>query len=117
MPVPSRVLEAMASIRAVNHGFVFSASGGEAPIGPNRVTEYHNIALKRMGISEQDRKARRLSFHRWRAFFNSMMRSHRISDAKVRLFTGHATMEMTDRYTVFNLSDYEDVVTVQKELF
>jgi len=45
-----------------------------------------------------------------------MMRG-KIPDAKLRVLTGHKTLQMTDHYTQFKLEDFVDVVEVQEKYF
>lgn len=61
-------------------------------------------------ISEEERKARRVDFHSWRHFFNSMLINNGIASEKVRSLTGHTTSAMTERY--FHADEFDDVVDV-----
>ena len=115
IPLPSRVLETMRPFLGTG-GFVFSFNRGETPATGNRITEFLYKALNNLGISDAERKQRQINFHSWRYFFNSVMRGKKIADAKVQRVTGHATMAMTEHYTVFNLSDYQDVARVQEDI-
>lgn len=68
-------------------------------------------------ISRDDSRKRNIRFHSWRYWFNTAMRSHAIPDAKLRELTGHQGAEMTERYTSFDLSHYQDVRSIQESLF
>jgi hypothetical protein len=46
-----------------------------------------------------------------------MMRARQVPIAVLQSVTGHSTLEMTDRYTSFNLDNYKDVAAVQAEVF
>ena len=116
IPLPSKVNEAVRPFRG-NGGFVFSFDRGKTPATGNRATEYLYQAMERAGISAEERKSRNIKFHSWRYFFNTAMRSRKIADAKVQKVTGHQTMAMTERYTAFNLADFDDVAEVQEGLF
>ena len=116
IPLPSKVAEALEPFRGTG-GFVFSFDRGKSPATGNRATEYLYQAMERAGIPAEERKSRNIKFHSWRYFFNSVMRGSRIADAKVQKVTGHKTMAMTQRYTAFNLEDFDDVAKVQEELF
>jgi integrase len=116
VPVPSRVLEDM-QLFVGTGGFIFSFTQGKSPATGNRVTRALYVALERIGISEKERDRRNLTFHSWRHFFNSVMRSRSIPDPLLQRVTGHATTEMTERYTHFNLEDFREIASVQAEVF
>ena len=96
-------------------GFVFSANGGQSPVYYKVITKELYEALGKMGISENERKLRNVTFHSWRHFYNSLLRG-RIADAKLRRLTGHLTPSMTERYTHFSREDFADVIQIQEEL-
>lgn len=73
-------------------------------------------ALKAIGISEEERKARNVSFHSWRHFLNTNLRAAGIPDFKIRLLTGHATERMTEHYTHVGLESLADVCRLQETL-
>lgn len=73
-------------------------------------------ALAGIGIDEASRKARKIDFHSWRHFLNSISRG-RVPDEKLRLMTGHRSVEMTDRYTHLLEEDYIEIRKVQEEVF
>jgi integrase len=56
---------------------------------------YH--AMKLIGIDEETRKGRNLSFHSLRHFFNTTMRGH-VSEDDLRATMGHSSSAMTDYY-------------------
>jgi integrase len=70
-------------------------------------------ALKNLGISEEERKQRVISFHSFRHLWNSFMRLNGISDPIVRKMTGHATESMTENYTKIIAEDFKDVQALQ----
>jgi len=75
---------------------------------------YH--ALDKIKINTAERKKRNITFHSWRHFFNTLLRSKGIPDSITQKLTGHKTLEMTDRYTKFSLEDYKDVHDIQEIL-
>ncbi len=115
IPVPSRVLETMSPFLGTG-GYVFPFNQGKSPATGNRLTEYFYKALNNMGISDEQRKQRQVNFHSWRFFFNSIMQGRKIAHAKVQSVIGHLSDQMTQHYTTFNLSDYEDVAKVQEDI-
>lgn len=56
-----------------------------------------------------------ITFHSWRHTFNTLMRGN-ISDEKLRKITGHKSDKMTDHYTHYDISNYEDVRLEQNKL-
>ncbi len=72
--------------------------------------------MEKMGINEDERKVRNITFHSWRHFFNSTMRSHNIADSKVQKITGHKTDAMTEHYTHFNIDDFKEVRNLQENI-
>ena len=73
-------------------------------------------AFEQIGITHQEREERNITFHSWRHFYNSLMRG-KIHDAKLRRLTGHKTLEMTEHYTHFNITDFKDVLIIQEQFF
>jgi integrase len=97
-------------------GFIFSNDGGKTPVYHKTVTKALYRALNKIGISEEKRKTRNLSFHSWRHTFNSMLRS-RVPDSKLKRLTGHLSQDMVEHYTHFDVKDFQDVKMIQEELF
>ncbi len=116
IPIPSRVSEIIDEVNTHN-GFVFSFSCGKNPVHRQRLTESLYVALEKIGISPDERKARNITFHSWRHFFNTYLRAANISDAKIQAVTGHRTQTITENYTKFRMDDYKEVIEVQEGLF
>ena len=72
-------------------------------------------ALARIGITDEIRRARNITFHSWRHFFNSLLVNARVPLQKIQSMTGHLTAEMTQLY--YHPDDMEDVKAVQKSIF
>ena len=73
-------------------------------------------ALRKIGIDEKTRKEKGYSFHSWRHYFNSFMRSNNIADSKLQRLTGHRSDKMTEHYTHFNHKDFSDVAKLQNKI-
>lgn len=116
VPVPARVLEALALFRG-SGGFVFSMNRGQRPIGNSNATRALHEALEKIGIPAGEQARRHLSFHAWRHWFNSMNRARGVPLAVLQRVTGHATAAMADHYTTFSLEDFTAVVKAQAEVF
>jgi integrase len=73
-------------------------------------------ALCTIGIPIAEQRRRHLTFHAWRHFLNSMLRSHGVADVKTRRVTGHRTETMTDWYTDWKAIDLSEIVSIQTAL-
>lgn len=96
--------------------FVFFGENRYTPISAEEIRRILYQAFENIGISREERKERNVNFHSWRYFYNSIMRG-KIHDSKLQRLTGHRTEEMTDHYTRFSISDFQDVLAIQEEYF
>lgn len=71
-------------------------------------------ALKAIKIDEEKRKARGLTFHSWRHYFNSWLINAGVPIEKVQSITGHSTRAMSEHY--YHADDYADVIKIQQGL-
>ena len=97
-------------------GYVLSFSDGKRPATASKLTHSFNDATEAIGITPEERKARRITFHSWRAFANTYFRARGISGEKVRAITRHDTEEMTEHYSAFRVEDFRDVAEAQAEM-
>jgi len=69
-------------------------------------------------LSEETRKKRGITFHSLRHFFNTYLLAHGISESKVKFLMGHSSGKgsITERYTNFSPSDFNDVAEIQDNL-
>lgn len=94
----------------------FSENTPSKPAEPRIFTRSLYTAMRNIGISEQDRRERNITFHSWRHWFNSLLVNAKIPLQKVQSLTGHLTPEMTQHY--YHVDDMGDVVrVVQDSLF
>jgi integrase len=98
-------------------GYVFSGDGGRTPVKREDVYKDFYAALEHIGISEAERRARRISLHGWRHFFNTTLRLADVAPGKVNLVAGHKSQKMNDRYTHFDTKEFTEVRRVQETLF
>ncbi len=96
---------------------MFYGTDRRRSLGHRDVLDRLYLALKHIGINEEERQARNIAFHNWRIWFNTLCRLNKILDAKVRRLTGHRTAAMTELYTRFRLEDFRDVLKVQEVAF
>jgi integrase len=85
--------------------FIFSMSNGVAPVDHSIVYKWFRRALGHIGIDDKARKERNLSFHSWRHFVNTELRTSGVPDSIVQAITGHSNQEMTDHYTHVQMED------------
>ena len=64
------------------------------------------------GISEEARKARNITFHSFRHWFNSILINAKVPLLKVQQLTGHSSVEMSANY--FHLDEMDDVRAIQE---
>ncbi len=101
VPVPSRTLEALHDLIDSNpwkDGFVFWGNSRGKPPSTTVIEDAFYSGMKAIGISEEQRRSRGLTFHQWRHWFNSVLRG-RVPDHALRLLTGHSSEAMQDHYT------------------
>lgn len=72
-------------------------------------------ALENIGITEEEREKRRIDFHSWRHWFNSILLNQKVPLQKVQAITGHLTKEMVQRY--YHLDCMEDIRAIQESMF
>jgi integrase len=97
-------------------GYLFSKDGGRKPVSRGTVSKTLYKALGKIGISDKERRERKLSMHGWRHFFNTMLLSANVADSKVMSLTGHASKKMKEHYTHFDTAKFGEVVEVQEKL-
>jgi integrase len=122
IPVPEKTYRALQKLIEISpyqgaDTFVFWGDKRESPIDSKLILDSLYSALAKIGIPSGDRAQRNITYHSWRHGYNSMMRSVGIPDSKLRRLTGHRTPEMTEHYTTFSLTDYQDVAQAQGEVF
>lgn len=115
IPIPSMVYDIVKPLLTWG-GYVFSFKNGARPCSGNRCNTALRDALARIGISDNERKRRQVSFHSWRAFANTYFRSYGVPDAKVQQITRHETQKMTEHYSDFHLEDFKEVSEAQASL-
>lgn len=101
VPVPKRTQEVLAELMKANPWggpFVFWGKTADRPMRDFTIRGSFRSGLKAIEISEAEQTRRRLTFHSWRHFYNSMMRG-RVADHALRQLTGHRSEAMTERYS------------------
>ena len=98
-------------------GLMFYGGGNrDTAMSKTTIEKHLRRALCAIGIPVVEQRRRHLTFHAWRHFLNSMLRSHGVADVKTRRITGHRTEAMTDWYTDWKALDISEVVSIQTAL-
>ena len=121
IPIPSKTVNYINELIEFSpykepEDFVFWGTDRKKPLRNDQIYDVYYAALKNIGISEEQRRTRNVTFHSWRHFYNTILRG-KVSDPKLRLLTGHKSVEMSDLYTKFKLEDFKDVLQIQEEYF
>ncbi len=122
VPIPSKTSKYLKKLLSQSpykepEDLVFYSKDRHTPIDNKTILVKFYSALEKIGIAEEKRKKRGITFHSWRHFFNTYVRSRGIPDSKIQGVTGHKTIQMTNHYTDFALEDYKDINLLQEELF
>ena len=97
--------------------FLFFGKQPDRPVDDAFITHRLYRALADVGIPEDLRRARRLSFHSHRSFFVSLLINSKISAEKTRRLAGHESPAMTQLYLRIGLDDMNDVREIQERIF
>lgn len=89
--------------------YIFCVSS-DKPVGASNCRRALYRALKGIGISEQERKRRNITFHSWRHKFNTDCVKANMHPAKIRAITGHKSESMLYTYTNLSTADLADQV-------
>jgi integrase len=119
VPLPTRTEDALRELAAANpwgDGFVFCGSRRGYPPDRKTLTKGFTDGLGRIGITEEERRRRQLTFHSWRHFYNSMLRG-RLPDHVLRALTGHRSEAMTERYTELTDEQRKAAAALSSRLF
>jgi integrase len=117
VPIPSSLLNELRKYALQNqkrNGWVFWSLKTDAPIGDKTISGALYRAMVLVGITEEARQKRNLSFHSLRHFFNTTMRGH-VSEEDLRATMGHSSIAMTDHYDHASRLDERKVCSAQDE--
>ena len=115
IPLPSKVAKHLSALARLHDGFIFSPDGTRpvkhfVPEGALR------RALRRIGISEEERLRRGICFHSFRHLFVSLLRGEGIPDPVVQSLSRHRTAAMLSNYSHFAFMDYSAVIKTLEAL-
>ena len=92
---------------------LYEGSKKGQPYGQNAVRKALKKAMQAVGI---DYKARKITFHSFRHFFNTYLEKEDVNPAKIRAVMGHKDSTMTGLYTNWNANEFPEVYISQRKL-
>lgn len=90
--------------------FLFFSRSGDRPTETLTFTRSFFYALEQIGITQEEREARNITFHSHRHFLNSLLINAKIPLQKVQSIIGHTTLAMTQNY--YRIDDMHDILDV-----
>lgn len=123
--IPSYVREAIGQLIKINpyikqkgnDAFLFFGKTPDRPIREKTFSDSLYDALHQIGITEETRRERNITFHSWRHWFNSLLINARVPLHKIQSITGHLTDAMTEHYYHVHIEDMQDVRQIQEGIF
>ncbi|MBF9018616.1 MULTISPECIES: site-specific integrase [unclassified Oceanispirochaeta] len=118
IPIPEPLKNALEKLaHESDDDFVFSSpKRSNEPLEASTIWRSLRSALIKAGMEEDQIKEKNITFHSWRHYFNTIMRSNNIADSKLQKMTGHKSMEMTDHYTHYQIDDLKDIGKIQAKI-
>jgi len=98
IPIPENLYRFLHSLNKGRQPSDFIFSHGNKPINHKAVYKQFYKALDKIGIRQEQRKNRNLTFHSYRHGFNTMLLEFGLAPETIRLLTGHSS-GMTARYS------------------
>ncbi len=117
IPLPASMIADLNELKRINgDGFLFSTDGGGKPVGRRTIYLHLQSALRNIGITDTERKERKLHVHGWRHFFNTEMLKGGLTIPQAQAITGHKSVRMTELYNHFDPTEFVKVREVQDAL-
>lgn len=117
IPIPQHIHDALMRIAPdESEGFVFSLTGGKTPMSGRVFTNALYRKLREIGVTEEERQERGLSFHSWRHFFNTQLVAGGVTGEVTRAVVGHESENMTDHYLHLSAEELKKVKDVQTKM-
>ncbi|MBO4388185.1 MAG: site-specific integrase [Spirochaetales bacterium] len=105
IPISDGLYDLLMELPREPEEFIFCSPYKETPITRSYILGSLYAAMDKIGIGPAERKSRRITFHSWRHYLNSRLRLAGLPDVLTQEITGHATQEMTERYTHITYED------------
>lgn len=90
--------------------FVFSNNDVKKPLARFRIYEQFSKALANIGITEEERKNRHISFHSWRHTFASRLANANVPELYIRRLTGHSSKQILDTYSHIQMEKLKEAI-------
>lgn len=118
VPIPDLLYKYLSCLcKPQKDDFIFSRDNSKRPVCGQRFKDALYFALTQIGIGKNERKKRNIVFHSSRHFANSQFIAAGISSVKTQQVIGHASDTMTKNYLHLHLEQFQDIVSVQQEIF
>ncbi len=97
--------------------FLFFSSIESKPIEGKLVSKSLYAALEEIGINDEVRREKNITFHSWRHWFNSLLINAKVPLQKIQSITGHLTDKMTQHYYHVHAGEMDDIKDIQESIF
>ena len=98
------------------HHFIFCSVDPNKPMSHHKIDRDFERAVRAAGISDEERRARNLSFHSWRHWANSFLVNAGLPPLRAQQVIGHTSLKMTENY-LHPGEDFSDVLAITASLF
>jgi integrase len=113
VPITPELFTELEQLIAGQGRYLFSLHPKQAvPLSQQRIREWLYRRMDTVGIAEDQRISRNLTFHSARRFFNTLLRRS-VSGDVLRKMTGHDSDEMTEHYTDYLPEDLQAISAAQ----
>lgn len=96
---------------------IFYGKDAYTPVDHKTILETLYAAFEKIGITDEERRERNITFHSWRHFFVTNGRRNGVPDAIIRAAVGHKTLAMTENYTQIQTDHMHQIQQMQNDMF
>lgn len=116
IPLPESLMKSLKALRFKNpRAFIFSHTDGTEPISKDSLGRSLYSAMRAIGISDEERKGRNITFHSWRHYMASQMANSHINAEIRKKITGHASDRMLEHYTHLDVEAFAEVLELSEK--
>jgi site-specific recombinase XerD len=110
IPISRDLEDLLRNHTMLNFGdYIFGKEYGTRPIRHDEVYKAFWCAAEHIGISREELKSRRITFHSYRHDFSTRMLSQGIAEPLVRAMTGHSSPSMLQHYTHIGIQELKKI--------
>jgi integrase len=95
--------------------FIFWGPDPHRPISHKKIDDDFTRAVRTLGITDEERRARNLTLHSLRHFLNSLLVHAGVPVLRVQTLIGHTSLKMTENYLHAN-DDFKDMLAITAPL-